>query len=455
MSHPNEWRGLGCLAIMTALGCADETVNLGGGGVGQIRRGARCRESPIVSESVRVTSQADLESLAGCEEIDGDLMIQVFAGADLSPLASLRVIDGLLALGAEPDLGEGIASEQDQLLIAERDQILADGYLPTLTGLDALERVAGLDFYGIAAEDLDPLLSLRALSGRSRDRLTGLLSIVGTRLRSLQGLANVEGVDDLAIVDNPGLESLAGLVLGEFPRNVAVMGSPKIGSMPELSPLIYINTLSLYDLGITDLSDLANLYSVESSLVLFGNRNLVNVDWLAGVNAAQLQIEKNPALESIPPLSEMVWLESFIAADNSELKTINLDLPPHGAGPDIVQGEILTDPIKVIDIGRNPKLTGVSLAAGLERGRFLAIYENPSLSSVSMGTLTSLEEVNLAENASLGSVDLGALETVQSLLVTDNPSLDTTGLAALRTFETRLEGNASDPGDAGPIDAGP
>ena len=85
MSHPNKWSGLGCLAIMTALGCADETVNLGGGSVGQeIQRGVRCRESPIVDGSVRVTSQAEMEDLAGCEEIDGDLLVEVVrcAGGD-------------------------------------------------------------------------------------------------------------------------------------------------------------------------------------------------------------------------------------------------------------------------------------------------------------------------------------------------------------------------------------
>lgn len=441
MSHQNVSFGLvGIVSVVALVACTDETVNLGGGRVSQqIQRGARCEDSTIIAESVRVTNQAELQALAGCERIDGDLRIQVFEGADLRPLAALRTIGGMLELGALPDLSGGIESTKVELSATEREQILADGYLPSLTGLDALERVAGLKFSEIAAEDLEPLLSVRELAGRGSDVPTGTLSLIGTRLRSLSGLQNAEGVVDLAIVDNPELDSLAGLVLDESPRNVAVMASPKITALPELSSMVFIYSLNLFDLGIADLDDLENLFSVESSLGLFGNRNLVNVDRLANISAGQLQIEDNPVLESIPPLGEMTWLESFIAVDNPELKAINLELPVHGSGPDVVQSELVIDPIKVIDIGRNEKLASVSLTAGLEEGRFLAIYENASLTSVSLGTLTRLEELRVQENPNLTSIELGALQTAQSVSVIANPSLDTTGLAALRTFEMRFE----------------
>jgi hypothetical protein len=457
MSHPNKWSGLGCLAIMTALGCADETVNLGGGSVGQeIQRGVRCRESPIVDGSVRVTSQAEMEDLAGCEEIDGDLLVDIFAGADLSPLASLRIIGGALELGAYPDSGaEGVTYEEGLAIDARLEEILAAGYLPSLTGLEGLEQAASLFIHDVAAPDLTPLRSLRKLIGRSVVWGPGMLAIQRARVRDLEGLENIQGVQDLGLVDNPELESLAGLVLDERPRNVEVIGSPKLTSLPELAGLSYVYHLQLSDLGIVNLDSLESLLYVETSIWLRDNRALENVDRLTGVTAAELLFEKNPVLRSIPALPEMSGLELFSATQNDALESIALELPTHGAGPDSIQTETLIDPIKVIDIGRNPKLGRVSLAAGLEQARLLAIYENPSLTSISLGTLKRLEELRIVENVSLDSVDVGAVQTIGSLLVTDNPSLDTVGLAAMRTFSTTLEGNASDPVDAGAVDAGP
>lgn len=444
MIHPTIWGGVGGLSLVAALGCADDTVNLGGGSVSQqIQRGARCQESPIVEGTVRVTSQSDMAQLAGCEEIGGDLLVEIFADADLSPLTSLRVIGGMLELGAYPDLGEGVSSEDLDAIDAQRDEAMAAGYLPSLTGLEGLEQAASVVISHVAAQDLRPLRSLRRLTGRS-DWEPGTVIIERTRLRDLNGLENIEGIQALSLVDNADLESLAGVVLEQFPRSVEILGSPNITSLPELGVLAYVDRLQLSGLGIVNLDSIRGLYSVEDALVLRDNRALQNVDRLSSVTAGALVVEGNPVLASIPALEQMLWLESFSASDNDALESITLELPEHGAGPDVVQSESIVDPIKVIDIGRNPKLTRVSLAAGLEEARFLAIYENPSLESISLGTLTGLEELRIVENANLDAVDLGALETVQSLTVTDNPSLDTTGLAALRTFETRLEGNAGE-----------
>jgi len=443
MSHRNNWRGLGCLASVVALcACTDETVNLGGGRVSQpLEGGARCADAVVVPDSVRVSDQEELEALAGCEEIGGDLRVQVFDGADLSPLASLRRIGGVLALGAKPPFGRDTDPALIELSEAEYARIFADGYLPSLAGLDALERVAGLDFIGIAAEDLAPLLSLRELVGLGR---AGFVSITGTDLRSLRGLENVVGVSNLGVFSNAELASLGGMVLETAVARVSVTGSPQLRSLSELSSTVAIDSLDLSDLGITDLDDLASLEAIDS-LYLSDNGSLVNVDRLAEVNVRHLQIYDNPVLQSVPALVEMTALETFLAVDNPELRTIGLDLPVRSAGGDALQGERLIDPVKVIDIGRNETLESVSLAAGLEQARFLAIYENPALTRISLGTLTSAEEVRIAENPTLDSVDLGALQTVQSLAVIGNPSLDTAGLAALRTFETTLEGNAGEP----------
>lgn len=443
MARSKIWGGLGGLSLTLTLGaCSDDTVNLGGGQVSQeIQRGARCMESPVIDDSVSVLNQQELADLAGCEEIAGDLRIQLFAGADLAPLAALRVIGGTLELGGE--LGDAPTEEEYGRAFAEREQLLADGYLPSLAGLESLEQVAILEIYGSAVETLESLGSLRRLVGRESDIApVGSVRLSRTRLRNLHGLENVEGVRYLSLRDNAELESLDGLRLEEFSYDIAISYSPKLGALPEVAHLGYVRSIYLDDVGITDLDDFESLYSVDGSIVLRGNRNLANVDRLAGVTARSLRLEDNALLKRVPPLSTMEWLESVSVLYNPSLESLSLDLPLHGTGPDIVQADALVDPIKVVDIGGNDTLRSVSLAAGLEQGRFVAIYQNPSLESVSLGTLAQLEELRIVDNSRLGAVDVGALQSVQSLTVTGNTRLDTAGFAAIQTFEATLGGNA-------------
>jgi hypothetical protein len=456
MSNGSIPRGFGCFSFLSCTillgGCADDTVNLGGGRATQeIKRGERCSSSPILAESVRVTQQSELAELAGCEEIAGDLLIDVFAGADLSPLASLRVVEGTLELGAYPAFPDEIEPQRLAEIREQVDQVVADGYLASLAGLERLERAGSLDFYFLAAENLEPLLGLRELAGMPTlsDRMPeGFLGIHSTALRSLQGLQNVDGIEHLVLSDNFELEDLGGIQLAPALVNINLVESPKLTSIAELASVEQTGTLYLINLGIEDLEGLASLFIAESSIVLAGNRHLVDVERLSELTTSSLFINENAVLQTIPALPGMTYLDSFMAVGNPELETITLDLPVRGSGPDSVQGETLTDPIKLFDIGQNDKLTRISLTLGLKEGRFLAIYENPLLSSLALGTLTRLEELSIEGNPSLTTVDLGELQTVESLSVIDNPTLVTAPLAGLRTFEETFEGNADAPPDS-------
>ena len=443
MSHTNIRCGTGCVALLAALvGCADEAVNLGGGRVSQeIQRGVRCSESPIVVGAVRIRSQADIEDLAGCEEIDGDLHVEIFAGADLSPLSSLRVVGGLLELGAYPEIPEGdVDVGALEALRQEIDAILAAGYLPTLRGLDNLQRVAALEIYSIAAEELTPLSALRELSGRS-DLPFGFVGIYETSVRSLQGLENLDGIEDLVLGDNLDLESLGGIALGPDVSTVSLVNSPGLTSIAELASLEHMAALDLTNLGITDLDSLDNLYGVDLAIDLSSNRQLANVDPIAQMSTESLRIVDNAVLRSIPALPNMTYLDTFVAVGNPALEAIDIVLPEAGPGPRSVHYESLVDPITVIDIGDNAALTRVSLTAGLAEGRFVAIYANPSLTDLTLGTLSRLQELTIDNNRSLSRLDLGLLETVESLVVVDNPALATAPLAAVRTFETTFDNN--------------
>jgi len=446
MSHTHQLRGLGCVSVIFLLGgCANDTVNLGSDRVTQdIQRGSRCSDSPVVHGSVRIKSQSELAELTGCEEVEGDLQVEIFSGADLRPLASLRVVDGLLELGSYPEFPDEWLDATDLIALkGQVDAIVAGGYLTSLAGLESLQQVGSLDINSISADNLEPLLGLRQFNGHQSSLPTGLLGVHDTtNLRDLHGLSNITNIDQLVLSNNLGLSSLGGITLGERLLNLQVINSPLLSSLAELAPVGMLYSLTLSNLGIVDLQELTNLGFVEDGLVISENRQLVNIDRLADVGATELAVIENAVLQSIPALPNMTWLEALWVVDNPELQTLDIDLPEHGSGPDYVQGLPLTDPIKVFDIGENAKLTRISLAAGVTDGRALAIYENPALVSVDLGTLTRLEKLSLGGNAQLTSVDLGALQTVESLSVVNNPNLDTSQLAALQTFETLLDRNA-------------
>src|SRR6185436_17528703 len=97
-------------------------------------------------------------------------------------------------------------------------------------------------------------------------------------------------------------------------------------------------------------------------------------------------------------------------------------------------GAPVPNPITLINIGQNESLTELSLSAGLESGRVIAVYDNPALGRLSIGTLQSMDELHINGNANLEQVDVGALQTVDELSVTNNPKLDIAQLGTVRTF---------------------
>lgn len=448
MSRVNLRYHLSCLSLVCLalpLGaCGNETVNLGGGRISQsIQSGSRCAASPVLPESVRVTSQAELTELEGCEEIWGDLRVEIFAGADLSPLTSLRTIDGLLELGSYPEFpAEGVEPAELEALLAEVEAIAANGYLPSLQGLESLERVTSLDFYYLAAPDLAPLAGLRELSGHEGTLPVGFVGLHDSSVRTLHGLENVANIEDLVLSNNTELESLGGITLGPVVRNLNLINSPRLTSIAELGGVEATSTLYLDNTGISDLNELTELGFAEFGISLTGNRNLLDIDRLTDLDTASLWISSNAVLASIPALPHFLFFDRFSAIDNPALRTIQLALPEQGnAG----SPRSLPEEVEVIEIGGNAQLTEVSISAGLMHARLLAIYQNPALEQVSLGTLTSVESLHISDNERLSRVDLGALDRAESLSVVNNPQLDPTELAVVRTFEANITGNAQPP----------
>jgi len=91
----------GCAAALGVcmLACARDGVSLGDDIYEPMPPSIRCARDPLIDADVRVTNQAELDALAGCEEISGDLEIAVYPDTDLRPLAALRTVGGALDIG--------------------------------------------------------------------------------------------------------------------------------------------------------------------------------------------------------------------------------------------------------------------------------------------------------------------------------------------------------------------
>ncbi|HTV18430.1 MAG TPA: hypothetical protein VMG12_07160, partial [Polyangiaceae bacterium] len=150
--------------LCLGLACSDGEVNLGDGAISQnVTRTGRCADSPNLEGEIYVDEQAELDELSGCERIGG-LRIVPFEGADLSPLASLRRIDGPLDIGALPEVFPEDVEEQAEFL-APIYALQEAGWVDSLHGLENLESVQALYLTGVGVSDLSELESLETVDG--------------------------------------------------------------------------------------------------------------------------------------------------------------------------------------------------------------------------------------------------------------------------------------------------
>jgi Leucine-rich repeat (LRR) protein len=428
--------------------CASDTVPLGGGELHPpLPAGSRCRESPVISESVHVSNQAALAALTGCEEIQGDLIIEVFAGADVSPLASLRAVGGDFQLGAYPGIDLEVIDEDqaDELQRTFQLGLRNGGYLPSLAGLESLERTGNLQIAHISAPSLSVFANLRSVSSHSDASRAGQLVLEDNKgLVDFHGLENARGIRYLSLSDNPALEGLEGLVLGPALQNVNISGSPQLSELGPLAPIDSLSTLDLDNVGVRNLDDLQNL-SGASGLGIADNPQLEQVDGLSGlVFADSLVFERNPKLLRLPAFAHAISIESFVATGNARLAAIALELQPPPKGPRLQQRPLLTGP-RLFQIASNAQLQSISLAAGLTLAQHVAIYDNAALTDIDLGTLQNLDTLSVTDNASLSRVGLGDLQTVDALTVTGNPLLSTGEIEGVRTFDKTVARNAPAP----------
>lgn len=437
LKHQKTSLGLLIFPIATlSLACSDGVVDLGGGTIAQdLRQTSRCAESPRITGDVNVANQADIEALAGCEEITGSLNILTFEGADLAPLASLRAVGEALFLGAQQD--ERVSDDPDvQQADNDQYQALQDaGYLESLHGLESLESVGRLLLTSILVEDLSELASL------SRIR-TGIVVRSSQKLRSLTGLEAADTTPLVWLAECGALESLDGLQFDGSAHSVYLERVPALTNIDALAGITNFDALFIDSTGVEALPAFALFSATE--VYIAANPALSDAGGLAALGGVgTLQLIHNPSLRSLPALTQLGAIDSLVVAYNDALEEVSLDFqalqPPTLSANSPREYQLSAD---LIEISNNASLTRITSSVGFSAVQNVSVYSNPSLTELQLGTLARADLLAVNDNAVLVSVAAPSLATVDSLEVMNNPLLVPTAFDDVQTFSRQVSGNA-------------
>jgi hypothetical protein len=422
---------------LCALACGGDGVSLGSGEpAGQLTPNPACPDG-TVHDNITTTSQAEIDALEGCEEIAGELQIVSFAGMDLRPLHALRVVHSDLIVGA---------------LVPYHN---LDVPVESLAGLESLESVSSLRLYHVSAPDLSSLASLRVVSREASNvnQSDGYLEIVSCdNLRDLSGLENLVSWDRLAIGESASLESLKGLQAAQQIGTVQLYDLPSLRDLSALAPALSIQELIVTQTGLEALPrmDLRRL----RTLMLASNPNLRDLDGsgqLAAVDSFILM--DNPLLERLPNWTSLDAPRTIQIVYNDALRSIPSFPATSRRLEDILNGSDPNAPaaersvgFDAIEIANNQLLTDVALPTGISSSAYVAVYGNPSLTDLALGSLEGIDLLWIRNNAALRNVELDALDHVDELHVVDNPVLPMEAFAGVRSFEREVSGNASGSG---------
>ncbi len=411
-----------------------------------------CAADPVVYRSLRVTDQAQLDLLAGCEVIEGSLTLEPFPDADDTALESLREVTGKLTIDGEE--GEGVPLPEFPRLEAAGHLFLHDVeigaadpfpalraigrseplmlrsgqlYLLRCTGITdlgifrAVQGIASLVLSGnpdlARVEGIENLLDLRELEVRGNGRLT-----------SFAGLGDAPALRSVQIAANAGLESLAGLPPSL--RSMLLMSNDGLQTLEGLESITHIGmTLS----GNDSLRSLEGLSRLETgSLVIENNASLTSLAGLTALrNISSLIVRRNAALSSFGSWPALEVISELEVRDNAALQSMG-SLGAVSIGGVAISGSAFVDLTGLeqasvegsMTLSNNVRLETLSGAPALGPDAQLAIDGCPNLTDLSaLSSLRSLGELSLT-NVGVVNLDvLSGLERLGRLSLSENQSL--------------------------------
>jgi hypothetical protein len=402
--------------------CGRERMSLGTNDMEPEPEVALCGDGTIHGD-YQIVRQRELDALLGCEVIEGDVLIRQPPDSneelDLAPLARLREVTGSLTLDR----------------------------LHSLTGLEALEQVGGLEILKITTEDLTGLSHLqRVLSEFPRNGSTGPINIGGcANLLSLAGLERLNVWSDLNVADNPALQTLADLSGPGAVRQITLTDLPSLHDLHGLELIHDVSRVIVMNTGVVTL-DAFKLRNADD-LLLIQNPALTRLDGLDQLSSVgTLSVYENDALLSatLPRLqsAQMISItgnDSLIELPGGGGSSGSGYLPPD-ADPHSETG--VSFAIDLYEVGNNARLTRVTSPTLVNNVQQVSIWGNPALSDLTLSHLQRADGLYIVDNSSLTALSAPELERVGDLRVVNNPQLSTSAFENVQTFTRTMSGNA-------------
>jgi len=260
-------------------------------------RAGGCAADGVVWSSVELRTPAQVDALAGCERVAGDLSLLGLVSTPTTALSSLKAVDGVLSV-------LGIATE-----------VALDGFV-------SLEQVGGLVLQRLDHPHLSALGRLRTIGPTDpTDPRRGKLEIsLCSELFSLAGLDSLESLDSLVLRDNATLTRLSGMTrLRELrsldAENNALLNLDGIAPVRELR-LVSSQVTRLRELG--EVPQLRRLVLGENAALstLLGGRLPAEMD--------EIVLRHNDRLEDLAGLEQLASVGVLSITDNPLLEQVGL-----------------------------------------------------------------------------------------------------------------------------------
>lgn len=383
--------------------------------VEQLHNIERIDGSLIIARNVLLN---DLSGLRTLQSIGGSFAVEDNVRLiDLSDMLSLRLVSGQLRIKNNARLSQIAlpALEETGSVWLERNRLLVGFALPTLT------RVAGLFFLfdNDLISTLGGLPALQTLGELALQHNDGLIQISATplpfislsrltvrgnpQLRSFTGLEGIVSIGDIALYDNPELASFKGL-----------------GALEQVA-----GSFSIEQCGIRSFAKLERLNRIDGDLILRRCDDLIHPGGPPALQTINgyLVVHRNAALEDLAGFPALQSIGGLSVIDNTLFGTLTgLETLSWIYGP--------------FEIQNNPSLSTLDGLGNLRSvaGRFV-LLNNPLLAGTTALTLLEqvLGDLALSYNDTLSDIPLPSFVSLGgNLYIEENPLLPQCAAESLR-----------------------
>jgi hypothetical protein len=376
-----------------------------------------CGADGVVHGSAEIRRQEDVDALASCWRIAGNLSLHD-ASFDMTPLLSLRVIEGQLWVDGSGGPRKGVRQE-------------------ALDGFRSLEQVGALTLLRVSVTDLGALGRLHSIGLDAREPREFDLALAGhpglfeitecAGFASLAGLDSLEQATELTLARNSELQSLAGMPQLRRIDKLSSKRTP-LTDLGGVGPAV--QELSLSSTALTQLAGLGNA-SLLQRLTLSRNGQLTSLEGGTFPEQMVAVSSTDDALVSLKGLENLKTLETLEVSSGSTISRLETL-----AGLDrLVQVGSLT-------LEGQTRLSSLAGLGSLERAGQVLIREAAALPNlVGLAKLQqvdsfSLQAPALTELTGLGKLTVNQL-SLSTIAVTSLTGLDNATIADLSLFQAR------------------